>query len=72
MVDFLRFLIGLSLFAAFVETALYLAFNRWYYAHGPIQARPNHEVWTYPDIRGVCERIAELDATGIMLYHIPI
>jgi hypothetical protein len=42
MVDFLRFLIGLSLFAAFVETALYLAFNRWYYAHGP---RLRREEW---------------------------
>jgi len=42
MADFLRFLIGLSLFAAFVETALYLAFNRWYYAHGP---RLRREEW---------------------------
>lgn len=42
MVEFLRFLIGLSLFAAFVETALYLAFSRWYYAHGP---RLRREEW---------------------------
>lgn len=39
MADLLRFLIGFFLLAALVETALYLAFNRWYYAFGPTLRR---------------------------------
>lgn len=39
MADLFRFLIGIFLLAALVETALYLAFNRWYYAFGPTLRR---------------------------------
>lgn len=42
MVDLFRSLIGIFLLGAVVETAFYLAFSRWYYAHGP---RLRREEW---------------------------